>query len=149
MQKLKEPQDRVFGLVDWVEDNQSKIVKRYDGFEWEFFLVVAFLLVTVVGVGYAVHDFLVTFAVVPVSLVAIIAFFTFIFQGLEKRRWIKRFERATELGSFDEKQKVLLKALIKMKSENEKINLKTLYEMDKEAQGDIFTEKSLLQIICT
>ena len=51
------------------------------------------------------------------------------------------------MRSFNDREKALLKALIKIKSVNEEINLKTLYEVDKEVNGDIFTEKNLLKIL--
>jgi hypothetical protein len=146
-QKPKEPQDKVLDLINWVEENKSKIRKTYDGARPEFFLALIFLIGALVTVGYAVHDFLVSISIVPVSLVALVAFFSFAFQGIEKRRWIKRFERALKLRSFDDREKALLKALIKIKSVNEEINLKTLYEVDKEVNGDIFTEKNLLKIL--
>jgi len=146
-QKPKEPQDKVLDLINWVEENKSKIRKTYDGARPEFFLALIFLIGALVTVGYAVHDFLVSISIVPVSLVALVAFFSFAFQGIEKRRWIKRFDRALKLRSFDDREKALLKALIKIKSVNEEINLKTLYEVDKEVNGDIFTEKNLLKIL--
>lgn len=147
-QETKEPQDNVLDLIDFIEENKSKIRKPYDGARLEFFLAVAFLVAALVSVGYAAHDFLVSISIVPVSLVALVAFFSFAFQGIEKRRWIKRFGRALKLRSFTDEEKVLLKALIKIKSVNEEINLKTLYDMDKAANGDIFSEKKLLEIIC-
>ena len=110
-------------------------------------MALVFLIAALVTVGYAAHDFLLSITIVPVSLVALVAFFSFAFQGIEKRRWIKRFERALKLRSFDDREKALLKALIKIKSVNEEINLKTLYEVDKEVNGDIFTEKNLLKIL--
>jgi hypothetical protein len=147
-QKSKEPQDEVLDLIEFIEENKSKIRKPYDGVRPEFFLALAFLISALVSVGYAVHDFLVSISIVPVSLVALVAFFSFAFQGIDRRRWIKRFQRAAKIKNLDDKQKILLKALIKIKSSNEEINLKNLYEVDKEVDGDIFTEKSLLEIIC-
>jgi hypothetical protein len=39
-------------------------------------------------------------------------------------------------------KKGLLRALVKIKSNNEKVKLITIYEMDKEVHGKIFTEKN-------
>ena len=70
------------------------------------------------------------------------------FQIGEKGIVERRFERALKQKPFDDREKALLKALIKIKSNNEEIKLMTIYEMNKEAHGDIFTEKKLLESIC-
>jgi hypothetical protein len=52
-----------------------------------------------------------------------------------------RLKKASQLRSFDDEEKPLLKALIRIKTKNEEFKLRMLYEMDKKANGDIFTEK--------
>jgi len=42
----------------------------------------------------------------------------------------------------------LFKALIKIKSQNKELKLGVLNAVDKETNGDIFTENKLLEIIC-
>ena len=81
-QKPKEPQDKVLDLINWIEENKLKIRKNDDGARPEFFLALVFLIGALVTVGYAVHDFLVSISIVPVSLVALVAFFRLLSKGL-------------------------------------------------------------------
>ena len=84
------------------------------------------------------------------ALVAVVlAYVSLVYQMSEQRVLDTRFKRAFKLKTpISDREKTILSALIKIKSNNEEIKLKTMYEMDKEAHGDIFTEKKLLESIC-
>ena len=56
---------------------------------------------------------------------------------------------ALRMRSFSEGEKPLLKALLKIKSKNPEQKLVSLYVLDKESGGDTFSERSLLQSICS
>ncbi len=149
LQTPKEPQNKVVAVIDFIEENKLKIFKASDIISgWTSVLVIFFFIVIVVLAGYRISNFALSISVAVAAIAALIAYFSFINQESDKVLAIRRYRRAINLRNFNDKEKALLKALINIKCANEEINLKTLFEMDKEAKGDIFTEKKLLESIC-
>jgi hypothetical protein len=147
-QKSKEPKDKVLELIEWIEENQSEIFKTYDGLSGVSLLVIGFFFVVAYTAGAFIHDYAVSITIILATLTALIAYFSLIVQTSKEGILEKRLNRAGQLKKFSDTEKVLLKALIKIKSPNEEINLKTLYSMDKEANADTFTEKNLIGTLC-
>ena len=141
----------IIELVKWIDDNKSKLIKSYDDFGGMglilCFVVAVLYLVTFV-VNIAVSDFVITISIQLTNLAIIISFIAFTINFGEKRKLGIRYERIIKEKDFNDRDKALLKALIKIKNNNEKIKLITIYKMDKEAHGNIFSEKKLLQSIC-
>jgi hypothetical protein len=57
-------------------------------------------------------------------------------------------KNASKIKTFADKEKPLIKALIKIKSKNKELKLGILYAIDKETNGGFFTQNKLLEIIC-
>ena len=146
--KSKEPKDKVLELIVWIENNQLKIFKQYDGLSGVSLLVIGFFFVVAYTASAFIHNYAVSITIILATLTALIAYFSLVVQTSKEGILEKRLNRAGQLRKFNDTEKVLLKALIKIKSANEEINLKTLYSMDKEANGDAFTEKSLIGVLC-
>jgi hypothetical protein len=148
LKKPKQPQDRVLELINWIQDNESKIFKPLDGFRSTSVLVIGFFVAVVVIAGYKISDFTISITITLASIGALIAFFSFMNQEFDVHRANKRFINALQIRTFDDREKPLLKVLIKIKNDNEEINLKTLYMMDKEVNGETFSEKNLISVLC-
>ena len=80
--------------------------------------------------------------------VILLAFVSIVMQTTEKNVVDARFKNALKIKNFSATERPMLKALIKIKSKNREFQLNTLYYLDKEAKGDLFTESRLLEIIC-
>jgi hypothetical protein len=79
------------------------------------------------------------------SVAVFMAFISIVIQTGERNIVEGRFERALKLRKFDDTEKTLVKALIKIKSKNDQFKLRLVYERNKEANGDMFSEKRLLE----
>ncbi len=147
--KPKEPKDKVLELINWIDENKSEIIKWHDGFGGASWLVIGFFVAVALIAGFSIRDYAVSIVIIIGGLTGLIAYFSLIVQTSEGTISERRFERAMRVkNNFNDRDRVLLKALIKIKGNNEEINLKTLYAMDKEANGEIFNEKKLLEILC-
>ncbi len=149
--KPKAKEKSILELVQWIDNNESKLIRSYDVFGGMattlIFLFVALFFISEV-VNFTLSDFGVKISIQLTTLAIMIAFFSLVLRIGEKGIVKRRFRRALKEESFSDREKPLLKALIKIKSNNEKIKLMTIYEMDKEVNGEIFTEKKLLESIC-
>jgi len=154
MRMASKPQTKgkeILELVQWIDNNKSKLIKSYDALGgMEKILAILFVVIFFISqiTNLTISDFATNISIQLASFAVMIAFISFVFQRGEKEIVERRFKRALALKTFDDREKPLLKALIKIKSNNEEIKLMTIYEMNKEAHGDIFTEKKLLESIC-
>ena len=80
--------------------------------------------------------------------VIFLAFISVTIQTTEQNVIEARLKNASKIRKFTDKEKPLLKALIKIKSKNKELKLSILYTINKESNGDIFTENKLLEAIC-
>jgi hypothetical protein len=150
--KPKQPENKVLDLIVWIEENKDKVFSAYDimGGSAKFLtLVLLILAISSFTVNLTISDFAVKTSLQFASIAVLISYVSLIFQISEKGLLERRFGRAIKKKSFNDKEKLLLWALIKIKNDNEEISLKTLYEMDKEANGETFSEKSLIKGLCT
>jgi hypothetical protein len=143
-------ENEILELVQWIDDNESKLIKLLDDFGGMgrlFFMVFVALYIIATIVNLTIPDFATQISLHLTSLAILIATITLVLKMGERKAQL-RFERAIKVKEFSDREKTLLRALIKIKSNNEEVKLMTIYEMDKEAHGDIFTEKKLLESIC-
>jgi hypothetical protein len=77
-----------------------------------------------------------------------LAFVSIVIQTSEQNVIEARLKNASKIKKFTDREKPLFKALIKIKSQNKELKLGVLNAVDKETNGDIFTENKLLEIIC-
>jgi ABC-type uncharacterized transport system fused permease/ATPase subunit len=150
-EKPKTKEKSILELVQWIDDNESKVVKIFDvlgGMGTTLVMLVIVLFVISEIVNFTISDFGAKISIQLTSLAILIAFFSLVMRVGEKGLVERRFGRAIKEEKFSDREKPLLKALIKIKSNNEEIKLMMIYEMDKEVNGDIFTEKKLLESIC-
>lgn len=144
--KPNEPNDKVLELINWIEEKKPEIIKWDDSLSGTFWLVTIFFIAIAWITGFTVHDYVVSIAIGIAGFSGLIAYFSFFIQTSQNRVLEKRFARLKKMRNSNDTDTVLLRALIKIRRKNEDISLKTLYMMDKEAKGDIFTEKKLIEI---
>lgn len=124
--KPKESQDKVLELINWIEEKEPEIFKGYDGIDFNFIFVSAFFVGIALITGLTVHDFAVSVVIGLAGFSGLIGYYSFFMQTIKGKIIGKRFYRAQGLKNFSDTDTVLLRALIKIKSKNSDINLKTL-----------------------
>jgi uncharacterized membrane protein YqjE len=140
--------EKILELVQWIDEQEKNLFKLYDAFGGmgrTFLMIFAVIFFITEFVNFTISDFATKISIQLTSISILIATIALVLDMGEKRKPEIRFERALNKKSFSDREKALLRALVKIKSKNEEIKLMTIYEMDKEANGDIFTEKKLLE----
>ena len=147
----KQSEDTILDLVSWVDEHEKKVIRPLDGVSnWKGSLI---LLVAAIFIVVEVLNFLTStnfdkiFTLLTL-LVIFMAFISIVIQTTEQNALNAHLKNALRLKKFSDKEQPLLKALIKIKSKNMDLKLVVLYAMDKDDNGDTFTEKSLIQTIC-
>jgi hypothetical protein len=149
--KPKEPEDKILELVNWIDAHEKQVIRPLDiFFNWKGALL---LLVGVSFVIVEVLNFITSVSADKIFtlltlLVIFLAFISIVLQTTEQNVIDARLKNALKLKKFTDNEKPLLKALIKIKSKNKELKLGWLYAMDKESNGDIFTENRLLELLC-
>ncbi len=147
----RQPEDKILELVRWVDEHEEQVIRNQDIFSnWKGALLFA------VGATFAVVELLnfitsTTFDKIFTLLTLIVIFLAFVSivaQTTELNIIEVRVKRASKIGKFTDREKPLLKALIKIKSKNKELKLSALYALDRETGGHIFDENELLGIIC-
>jgi len=149
--KQKDLQNKILEIANWIDENEKQLIRWRDVF---YHLGWLLLLLSVVVFG--IPELLIFMnatnperIIVLTSLVAILlAFFSMVNQISERNVVEARMKHASRMRTFSANEKVLLKALIKIKSKNPEQKLGDLYAMDKNSHSNIFTEKSLLETLC-
>ena len=149
MEKL--PTDKILELVNWLDKNEKQVIKRQDIFmNWKgsllFFVAILFGIVEILNLV-TLTNFDKIFTLLTLAVI-LLAFTSIVIQTTEKNVFDARFKNALKIKNFSGTERPILKALIKIKSKNREFQLSTLYYLDKEAKGDLFTESRLLEIIC-
>ena len=149
--RCNQPQDKILELVDWIDENEKQIVKRRDiFFNWKgallLLVVVSFAIVEVLN--FVTSTSLDKVFTLLTLIVVFLAFFSIVIQTTERNVIETRLKNASNIKKFTDREKPMLKALITIKSKNRELKLSMLYAADKQANGDIFTEKKLLEILC-
>jgi hypothetical protein len=143
--------DRILEMVEWLDAHEKQVFKPFDILlNWKgalFFVVgLSFFAVEVLNFLTSVNaDKVFTLLTL---LVVFLAFLSIIIQTTELSQEKVRLKRSLRIGNFSDKEKPLLKALLKIKSHNKEFKLNLLYTANKEANGDMFTEKNLLALLC-
>jgi low affinity Fe/Cu permease len=154
LDKVKVTENTTFDiseLISWFDDNELKVIKPQDiFFNWKrsFFLVFIVLFVIIEFTSFISASTMERIMTLLTAVAIFLAFMTIIIQTGEDNMIEGRLKNASKLRTFNDKEKAIVKALIKIKTKNEELKLKVLYAMDKESNGDIFTEKKLLESIC-
>jgi hypothetical protein len=149
--KSQTTEKEVLKLVQWIDEHEKQVIKPSDIFHhWKTSLFL--LIVVVFGVAELMNFITATnterISIGLASVAVFIAFISIIIQTGETNLIEGHLKNAKKLRKFNDREMLLLKALIKIKSKNEESKLMTIYEMDKGVHGDIFTEKKLLELIC-
>jgi hypothetical protein len=150
----KEPKknaNSILELAQWIDEHEKQVIRPMDYFyNWKESLLLLFvLLIAVVELlSFIAATDTERMSVLLATLAVFIAFISIVIQTSETTLIEGHLKNAKKLRNFSEREKLLLMALLKIKSKNEKSKLMTIYELDKETNGDIFTEKKLLESIC-
>ena len=150
MEKLQ-PTDKILELVNWLDKNEKQVIKRQDIFmNWKaallFFVAILFAIVEILNLV-TLTNFDKIFTLLTLTVI-LLAFTSIVMQTTEKNVFDAHFKNALKIKNFSGTERPMLKALIKIKSKNREFQLSTLYYLDKEVKGDLFTESRLLEIIC-
>jgi len=140
--------DKILELVNWIDDNESNLITSYDFFiGWEriFGLLFIIMFFTAEILNFVTASVTDKISIGLASLAVFMAFASIIIQTGESNMVEGRYKRALTLGKFDDTEKILLKALIKVRSKNDDFKLRAVYERSKVSGADIFTEKRLLE----
>lgn len=149
--KPKEPEDEILELVNWVDDHERQVIRPQDiFFNWKGALLLS------IGILFAIVEVLNFVTSVSADkiftlltlMVIFLAFVSIVLQTTEQNVIDARLKNALKIRKFSDKEKPLLKALIKIKSKNKDLKLSWLYEVNIGANGDIFTENRLLELLC-
>lgn len=147
----KKNQDEIRLLIEWLDKNERQLIRWRDAFYhlgW-LLLIMIVVVVAIPSVLVFTNATNIERVVALLSTVAILlAFLSMVTQVNERSVVEARMKHALRMKNFTETEKPLLKALIKIKSKNPEDKLASLYALDGEAGGDIFTERSLLQTLC-
>ncbi|MGA2680943.1 MAG: hypothetical protein ABSF44_03990 [Candidatus Bathyarchaeia archaeon] len=151
LQNPKQPEDKILELVNWIDENEKQVIRPQDIFSnWKgallFSVGVSFTIVEVLNFITSTNTDKV-FTLLTLTVI-FLAFVSIIIQTTEQNVIETRLKNALRIRKFTDREKPLLKALIKIKSKNKQFKLRVLYSANKEANGDIFTENKLLEIIC-
>jgi hypothetical protein len=142
--------DAIVKLIDWIEKNQKQMIRRRDAFYhmgW-LLLLLAVVILGIPGSLFFINVNIPERIIVLLSAVAILlAFLTLVTQISERNVVEARMNHALQIRPFDEYEKPLLKAFLKIKSKNPEQKLSELFLMDRKCGGEIFTEKGLLRIL--
>jgi hypothetical protein len=152
IKKAVEPEDKVLELIKWLEINEERVFKPTDlffGWKGSFLLIFAVLFGISELLNFIASTNIEKISVMLAGIGVFLAFMAIIVQTGKDNMIDGRMRNAYKLRDFTEREKPLLKALIKIQSENDELKLSILYAMDKETKGETFTEKKLLEILCT
>jgi hypothetical protein len=144
----KATKEEILELIQWIDSHESSLFRPYDFFSgWGRTLALLFVLLFIIA---EIMNFVTASATerISISLTSVavfIAFISIVIQTGESNIVEGRFKKALKSRTFDDKQKLLVKALIKIKSKNDEFKLGLIYERNKAANGDMFTEKRLLE----
>jgi hypothetical protein len=140
----EQTKDKILELIKWIGSNESKLFKPYDVFiGWGRTLAVlfGFLFIITEIMNFITASGTERISIALASVAVFVAFMSIVIQTSESSMVEGRFERALKLRKFDDTEKTLVKALIKIKSKNDQFKLRLVYERNK----DMFTEKRLLE----
>jgi len=143
--------DKILELIEWIDSHESKLVRPYDVFlGWGRLLALLFALLFIIAeiMNFVTASNTERISISLASIAVFMAFVSIVIQTGESNIVEGRFERALKLRKFDDTEKTLVKALIKIRSKNDQFKLRLVYERNKEANGDMFTEKRLLEKLC-
>ncbi len=146
----KESQDEILQLIEWIDKNEKQLIRWRDAFYHLGWLLLIMIVVVMVIPGALIltNATNIERVVALLSTVAILlAFLSMVTQVSERNVLEARTKHALKMKKFTDKEKPLLKALLKIKSKNPENKLATLYALDREVKGDIFTKKSLLDAL--
>lgn len=143
----KDGKDKILELIRWVDKQKGSLFKRFDAFHGLTVLLI------VVGVWlFPVMILLLfgTFSVVDKMIIGlsfvgvVVAFFALLAQFGRENMVTANYSKALKLRQFNPNEKILLKALIKIKAKNLEFELEELYNV-----GDtLFTKEKLLERLC-
>lgn len=142
--------NNIFTLVKFVDDHQTIIFQDYDMVRGTQFLV--FIIVTGIAFatifGFAIASFTVSFLEIAVGgltlLAVMFAYYSFIAQIGKKNQLEVRYQRFIQNfgeSKFNEESKIIIKALIKLRSEHKEFSLTALYGM----HSQMFIKEKLLE----
>jgi hypothetical protein len=146
--------DKILELIEWIDSHEKKLFGPFHFFIslggfFVLFLVIVFVVVEFVFSQTASATDRISIALA--SAAVLIASVSIVIQTGERDIVDGCFYRALELRrtlglrEFDDTEKILLKALIKVRSKNDQLKLRLVYERNKKAKGDMFSEKKLLE----
>lgn len=140
--------DKILELIQWIDSHESELFRPSDFFSsWRRPLALLFVLLFGIAeiMNFVTASATERISISLASVMVFMAFITIVIQTSESNIVEGRFKKALKSRTFDDKQKLLVKALIKMKSKNDQFKLGLIYERNKAANGDMFTEKKLLE----
>jgi hypothetical protein len=146
--KAKDEKDKILELVEWIDEYELRICRPTDVFSgWgrTLAILVALLFIIAEILNFVTASAADRISIGLASIAVFIAFMSIVIQTGESNMVEGRFKRALKLRKFDDAEKLLVKALIKVKSKNDHFKLKLLYDQNRESRGDMFTEKRLLE----
>ncbi len=151
MGESKIEETEILELANWIDKNEKLLIRWRDAFYHLGWLVLLLSAIIIVLIGTLIimgatnsEKVIVTISIVAVLL----AFISMVTQVSERSAIEARMKHALRIRTFNEEEKPLLKALLKIKSKNREQKLSTLYFLDKEDRGDTFTKRKLVEILC-
>jgi hypothetical protein len=154
----EQTKDKILELIRWIDSHESKLFRPYDFFSgWGRTLALLFVLLFIIAefMNFVTASATERISISLASVAVFMAFISIVIQTGESNRVEGRFERVldlrkkevelsgkdSKLRDFNEDEKPLLKALIKIKSENEEFDLERIYNMN----SSMFTKEKLLE----
>jgi hypothetical protein len=151
----KTPEDEILELIQLIDDNSKSngepLFRKGDIFKGWIRIIIGLLAIFIVVACVNIFDPNLLpygdYLVVLLSVfTVVVAIFSIIVQTAEGSILETRFDRALKLKpSFTDNEKLILKALIKIRSKHQDFKLKDVYDKNKE----MFTEKKLMEILYT
>jgi hypothetical protein len=138
-------------LIGLIDNYERDLFKDYDAFKGGFFAFTVGFLIIAVGavIGIVVYSFqskssIDLLAVVLSDSAIVFAYFSLIYQIGDENAAVVRYKRALKKDDFKRKnddEKIIVKALIKVRTKNPKYRLGQIYRL----YPEMFTKEKLLE----
>jgi hypothetical protein len=139
---------KILELIKLIDSHEKKLfgpLHFYMSLGGFFVLFIILVFVIAENVSFVTSSANDRISMLLASAAIVIASIPIVMQTSEKDIVDGNFLRALKLREFDDTEKILLKALIRIRSKNDELKLGPVYERNEKADGDMFSEKRLLE----
>jgi hypothetical protein len=153
--QTKDEKDEILELIRWIDKQKCKLFKERDWLSgwWLGFVGLVVILIPVLLLGVVISyiyliyhvsniDVTLSFIVISLTLITLtVSYFSLVGQFRQENIVRANFGKALKLRQFNPNEKILLKALIKIKAKNPEFDLEEIYNKN----NSMFTIEKLME----